>query len=155
MIVRPMRDDEEQAVADIWHRTGIASYPYLPTWQAFALDHARRVFHDVIRANNAIWVAADASDAPVGFLAISGSYIDRLYIDPPAWRRGWGTRLLEFAKTLSPSGLELATHQENMAARALYEKHGFIAVSFGVSPPPESAPDVQYHWRPGGGRVCS
>jgi len=29
-----------------------------------------------------------------------------------------------------------------------YEKHGFIASRFGTSPPPESAPDVEYHWRP-------
>jgi hypothetical protein len=49
---------------------------------------------------------------------------------------------------VSPSGLELRTHQENHAARALYEKQGFVAVGFGLSPPPESAPDVEYHWRP-------
>jgi hypothetical protein len=30
----------------------------------------------------------------------------------------------------------------------LYEKHGFKAVKFGLSPPPESAPDVEYRWRP-------
>lgn len=24
----------------------------------------------------------------------------------------------------------------------------FVAVRFGTSPPPESAPDVEYHWRP-------
>jgi hypothetical protein len=30
----------------------------------------------------------------------------------------------------------------------LYERHGFKAVKFGTSPPPESAPNVEYHWRP-------
>ena len=59
-----------------------------------------------------------------------------------------GTRLIIFAKSLSPNGLELHTHQENRAARSLYEKHGFKAVHFGTSPPPESAPDVEYHWKP-------
>jgi hypothetical protein len=44
--------------------------------------------------------------------------------------------------------LELHTHQENYAARRLYEQHGFRAVKFGLSPPPENAPDVEYHWRP-------
>jgi ribosomal protein S18 acetylase RimI-like enzyme len=57
--------------------------------------------------------------------------------------------LVVFAKSLSPNGLELHTHQANHAARRLYEKHGFKAVKFGTSPLPESAPDVEYHWRPG------
>jgi len=56
--------------------------------------------------------------------------------------------LSQLAKAMHPNGLELHTHQENRAARRLYEKHGFKAVKFGVSPPPESAPDVEYHWRP-------
>jgi ribosomal protein S18 acetylase RimI-like enzyme len=71
-----------------------------------------------------------------------------MYVDPSQWRKGWGTRLVVFAKSLSPSGLELHTHQENRAARRLYETHGFKAVRFGTSPPPESAPDVEYHWKP-------
>jgi GNAT superfamily N-acetyltransferase len=73
---------------------------------------------------------------------------DRLYIDPGEWRKGWGTRFINLAKQLSPHGLELFTHQENHPARALYEVHGFKAVKFGTSPPPESAPDVEYHTRP-------
>ncbi len=30
---------------------------------------------------------------------------------------------------------------------AFYEKNGFIAEKYGISPPPESEPDVEYHWR--------
>jgi GNAT superfamily N-acetyltransferase len=71
-----------------------------------------------------------------------------MFVDPPEWRKGWGTRLVLLAKTLHPEGLELHTHQANQAARQLYETHGFRAVKFGLSPPPESVPDVEYHWRP-------
>ena len=53
---------------------------------------------------------------------------------------------------LYPDGLELHTHQENVIACAFYEKHGFRAVKFGISPSPESVPDVEYHWRPDGSR---
>ena len=61
---------------------------------------------------------------------------------------GAGTALLDEARRRSPGGLELHTHQQNASARAFYEKHGFEAVRFGISPPPESSPDVEYHWRP-------
>jgi ribosomal protein S18 acetylase RimI-like enzyme len=84
----------------------------------------------------------------VAYLALRGSYIDRLYVAPAHQRQGWGSELLLHAKLLRPSGLELHTHLENYPARALYERQGFVAVQFGVSPPPESAPDVEYHWRP-------
>jgi ribosomal protein S18 acetylase RimI-like enzyme len=145
--IRAFRDEDEPAVAAVWHRSGIATYTYLPTWQALTLEHARTVFHEVIRAECAIWVGT-LDEQIVAYLAMNGSYLDRLYVDPSEWRNGWGTRLLDLAKTLSPHGLELHTHQANRAARALYEKHGFKAVAFGISPPPESAPDVEYHWRP-------
>ena len=29
-----------------------------------------------------------------------------------------------------------------------YERRGFVATRFGVSPAPESEPDVQYEWKP-------
>lgn len=145
--IRPFQDADEAQTAAVWHRAGIAAYPYLPTWQALTLEHARQVFHDVIQARCAIWVGT-LDHQIVAYLAMNGSYLDRLYVDPSEWHRGWGTRFVALAKTLSPQGLELHTHQQNHAARALYEKHGFRAVSFGISPPPESALDVEYHWRP-------
>ena len=145
--IRPFRPEDEPAVVGVWHRSGLAAYPYLPTWQAFTLEGAGHVFREVIRAQCRIWVGA-LDEQIVAYLAMKGSYIDRMYVDPTRWRTGWGARLIAFAKRVSPSGLELHTHQENRAARALYEKHGFTAVTFGTSPPPESAPDVLYHWRP-------
>ena len=134
-------------VVAVWHRSGIAAYTFLPTWQAFALEEARLVFDRIIRPNCAIWVAT-LDERVVAYLAMKGTYIDRLYVDPPEWRRGWGTRLVNFAKQMCPLGLELYTHQEHPVARAFYERHEFRAVKFGLSPPPESAPDVEYHWRP-------
>ena len=145
--IRPFHDDDEPAVVGVWHRSGQAAYTFLPTWQAFTLERAAAVFRDVIRAQCTIWVGV-LDRQIVAYLAMKGSYIDRMYVDPSQWRRGWGSRLVVFAQGLSPAGLELHTHQENHAARRLYEKHGFKAVRFGVSPPPESAPDVEYQWRP-------
>jgi ribosomal protein S18 acetylase RimI-like enzyme len=145
--IRPFEDRDEAAVVAVWHRSGRAAYPFLPTWQAFTWERASEVFRAVVRPRCAIWVGT-RHEQVVAFLALAGSYIDRLFVDPSEWRKGWGTRLVLLAKTLRPHGLELHTHQENHAARRLYEKHGFRAIKFGVSPPPESAPDVEYHWRP-------
>ena len=105
------------------------------------------MFHDLIVPSCDLWVGT-CDQRVVAYLALKGSYIDRLYVDPAEQRRGWGRRLLAHAKALRPQGLELHTHQANWGARALYEREGFVAVRFGVSPAPELAPDVEYHWRP-------
>ena len=145
--IRPFQDADEAEVVGVWHRSGLAAYTYLPTWQALTIERAQCVFHHIIRAQCAIWVGI-LDEHIVAYLAMNKSYLDRLYVDPSEWRKGWGTRFIRLAKHLSPSGLELHTHQENSAARAFYERHGFQAVKFGISPPPESAPDVEYHWHP-------
>ena len=145
--IRLFKDGDEAAVIAVWHRSGLAAYSFLPTWQALTLERAGEVFRGVIRPRCSIWVGT-RHEHVVAFLAMVGSYIDRMYVDPAEWRQGWGTRLVLLAKTLHPEGLELHTHQQNHAARRLYEKHGFRAVKFGLSPPPESAPDIEYHWRP-------
>ncbi len=148
--IRPYRPTDESAVVGVWHRAGRAAYSFLPTWQAFTLEQAHVVFQHVIVPRCDIWVGTHDNQV-VAYLALRASYIDRLYVDPLEQRKGWGTRLIAHAKALHPHGLELHTHQENHGARALYERHGFVAVRFGISPPPESAPDVEYHWRPHGG----
>ena len=145
--IRPFQDEDESAVVGVWHRSGQTAYRYLPNWQRLTLERAGAVFREVIRPRCDIWVGTRNGQV-VAFLAMAGSYVDRMYVDPTEWRKGWGTRFVLLAKILHPDGLELHTHQENHAARQLCEKHGFRAVKFGLSPPPENAPDVEYHWRP-------
>jgi len=150
-LIRRYEPADEIAVADLWHRAGVAEYTYLPTWQTFSVQEARRVFRDVIAARCEIWIHTSAGaegETVSGYLALDGDYLDRLYVDPGHQRRGVGRALLAHAKRLRPTELRLHTHQANQRARSFYEKSGFAIVGFGISPAPESAPDVEYRWRP-------
>jgi uncharacterized membrane protein YkvA (DUF1232 family)/ribosomal protein S18 acetylase RimI-like enzyme len=148
--IRRYAPGDEPRVVEVWHRAGRAAYTDLPTWQSFTLEQARTAFARDIAGRCELWVGLE-DDRIVAFLAMRGSYVDRLYVDPPAQRRGWGARFLAHARAMHPGGLELHTHVANHGARALYERNGFVAVRFGTSPPPESAPDVEYRWRPAAG----
>lgn len=145
--VRPMALREADAVADVWYRAGRLAYPYLAGWRAMTPALARQVFRSQIAGPCQVSVV-EQDGAVAGYLALRGSYLDRLYIDPPYQGQGLGSLLLAHARRCSPGGLELHTHQQNVAACAFYERHGFVAVRYGTSPPPENAPDVEYHWRP-------
>ena len=148
-MIRPLRTTEIDEIALIWYRAGLDEYDYLPRFQALGELEALNIFRNVILPENQLWVEENNA-ATRGFLALNNSYIDRLYVDPSHQRTGVGSRLLDHAKTIFPDGLQLHTHQQNVRARNFYEKHGFVAVKFGVSPAPESVPDVEYHWSPGG-----
>ena len=148
-MIRRLRPKEVDEVARIWFRSGFDEYDYLPQFRALDEMEALKVFRHVILPNNELWVEKNNSSIR-GFLALRNSYIDRLYVDPDHQRSGVGSRLLNKAKSIFPCGLQLHTHQQNERARYFYEKHGFVAVEFGLSPAPELVPDVEYHWRPRG-----
>lgn len=147
LLVRPAHEDDLDALIRVWHESKRVAYPYLPLEQGRTLAEDDEFFRRVIVLRNAIWVALRGGEV-AGFLAIGGSYVDRLYIHPERQREGIGSALIAKAKALSPDGVQLHTHQRNTQARAFYEKHGFVAATFGISPPPESEPDVEYHWTP-------
>ena len=145
--LRPFREADFEALVLLWHETKQDAYPYLPLEQGRTLDEEAGFFGVRILPRCTIFVV-EIRGRLAGFLAVDGSYVDRLYVHPRCQRRGVGSLLLQKALELSPDGVELHTHQKNETACAFYEKHGFRPVRYGTSPPPESEPDVEYHWRP-------
>jgi GNAT superfamily N-acetyltransferase len=144
--IRVMTDEDVEPVVRVWHAAGRQAYTFIDRWQRFTLDQARGVFREHIAPSCEVWVA-ETEDGIVGYLALKGSYVDRLYVSPHKQRQGVGTALLKHAMERSPAGLALHTHQRNTPARVFYEKQGFVAVKYGLSPAPENEPDVEYHWR--------
>jgi putative acetyltransferase len=146
-MIRPYRPDDFDPVNDLWRRSRLHAFAAFHASKGHTADEDRDYFRRVVLPRHDLWVA-ELDGHPVGFMAIRADFIDQLYIDPDHQRRGIGSALMAHAKALSPSGLRLFTFQINAGGRAFYAKHGFEVVRFGVSPPPESEPDVEYHWRP-------
>ena len=136
--------DFDEVVAG-WHLTNRVSYWYVREHQQHTLDDARRFFRDNVLRECRVWVAERARQ-PIGLLALHDSWIRQLAVFPSFQRQGVGTALLQKAREHSPGELRLYAFQRNNAARAFYERHGFSVVAFGVSPEPESEPDVEYSW---------
>lgn len=145
LIIRTYKSDDFEAVTGLWRRARELALPEFQRTKGHTIEEDQAYFRDVILTHNDVWVAEVDGEA-AAFLAIAGDFIDQLFVDPVHQRQGLGKALLGHARQLSPGHLWLFTLQINVNARKFYEKNGFRAVRLGISPPPESEPDVEYHW---------
>lgn len=144
LLMREYRDEDFDAVTILWR---VARERLLPegetdTGHNFYEDQA--YFRNEILKKNQVWVV-EIDHRPAAFMAMENDFIDQLYVHPKAQRCGIGKALLAFARSKSPEHLWLYTLQSNVNAQAFYEKNGFVAEKYGISP--ENEPDVEYHWR--------
>ena len=144
-IIREYREEDFDALTILWRIARERLLPEGQTDTGHYFYEDQQYFRDQILKKDRVWVV-EIDHRPVAFMAMENDFIDQLYIHPRYQRQGIGKSLLEFARSQSPKHLWLYTLQSNVNARAFYEKNGFTAEKFGISPPPENEPDVEYHW---------
>ncbi|HKV07283.1 MAG TPA: GNAT family N-acetyltransferase [Thermoanaerobaculia bacterium] len=144
--IRPFEPADRESVLALWHNAKRKAFPYVEAQQRYTLEEDRAFFEGSLLFTCRVWIAEEAGE-PVGFMALREGWIDHIFVRVDRQGQGIGSALLDKAKELAEGDLNLMTYQRNHAARALYERHGFEAVAFGVSPPPENEPDVHYRWR--------
>lgn len=138
--MRPAIGFDAGAVAKIM-RAALGSFDWMPVVHTPAEDFA--FIQDVVLPRQQVTVA-EAGKEIVGFIAVSGDWVEQLYLDPAWTRRGIGSRLLMDATTALPV-VKLHCFQSNTGARRFYERHGFVAVSFGDGTGNEEGlPDILY-----------
>lgn len=144
--IRLARPEEYVPTTELWVRSRWKAEPALEKRMNYTREQNLEYFAEVLAKENAIWLALRGGRI-LGLLAYRTGVVDQLFVEPAEQRTGVGRALLDHAKALSPEGLELFTHQTNTQARAFYESQDFEATAFGISPPPESEPDVTFVWR--------
>jgi putative acetyltransferase len=110
------------ALVDIWLRAVRATHVFLSEGD---IQH----FHSLMRAGALaeleVWVlCADAAE-PVGFMGLSGSKVEALFLAPEFHRRGGGRQLLQHARSLHGL-LTVDVNEQNPAAVRFYEACGFV-----------------------------
>ncbi len=145
-IIREYDAGDFDAVTILWRVARERSLPEFQREKGHFFFEDQDYFRDHILKNNKVWVV-ETNKRAIAFMAMESEFIDHLYIHPNYQQQGIGKALLDFARRHSPEHLWLYTLQINVNARAFYEKCGFVAEKFGMSPAPESEPDVEYHWR--------
>jgi ribosomal protein S18 acetylase RimI-like enzyme len=145
-INRDYRPEDFDAITILWRIAREKSLPEFQRAKGHFFYEDQDYFRDHVLKDDKVSVV-EGDERPVAFMAMRDDFIDHLYVHPDFQHRGIARALLDYARQCSPEHLWLYTLQINMNARAFYERNGFTAEKFGVSPPPESEPDVEYHWR--------
>lgn len=147
--IRPARAADAPALAELYLRSRRHALPSVAN--AHADDDIRRWVAEALILRSETWLA-EVAGVPVGLLVCDGEWVEQLYLDPPWVGRGIGTLLLDQAKALSPTGLQLWTFEVNAGARAFYARHGFVeAERTDGSGNEERQPDVRMVWQPSPG----
>ncbi|MFH9851464.1 GNAT family N-acetyltransferase [Streptomyces althioticus] len=149
--IRVAVEEDASVVARIHMTSRSATMPYLPPQKR---DHEQvsRWVRDVVLRRCRTWVAVRRAEI-VGYAALDGDMLDHLYLRPDVRRQGIGTLLLDEVRRHSPEGVVLHVFQQNIGARAFYERHGFTVLDTSDgSRNMENLPDMTLRWTPSSAR---
>lgn len=120
-------DERPQQLIDqlvcIWERSVRASHVFLSSAD---VERIKGYVPQAILAVEHLVVAFE-NNTPIAFLGVNESMLEMLFVDADVRRRGIGSALLEYG--VSELGIrELTVNEQNPAAVAFYEAHGFRTV---------------------------
>lgn len=140
VMLRPAIDLDASAIARLM-RASLNAFDWMPVLHTPEEDLF--FIRDIVLPRQKVTVAETGS-AIVGFIAVSGDWVEQLYLDPAWTGLGIGSLLLIDA-TAALSVTKLHCFQSNTVARRFYERHGFRAESFGDGTTNEEGlPDILY-----------
>ena len=140
VILRPATNSDAAAIARLM-RAALGSFDWMPV--VHTPDEDLAFIRDIALPRQQVTVA-EAGKNIVGFIAVSGDWVEQLYLGPNWTGQGIGSRLLTQATAALPV-VKLHCFQANTGARRFYERHGFRAEAFGDGTTNEEGlPDILY-----------
>jgi putative acetyltransferase len=145
LALRPYTPADEDAAIALWQRTWQQAYPQIDFGARLAWWRER--WRGELVPACAITVAMEG-EAMAGFVTVDPKtlYLDQLVVAPESWGTGAAAALVDAAKLLSPSGLDLHVNRDNARAIRFYQKHGFT-ISGEELNPRSGAPIYKMSWR--------
>jgi putative acetyltransferase len=106
---------------EIWRSAVDATHGFLTPEDRRDID---RIVAEQFLPNAELWLATDDGDRPMGFMVMDGSAIDALFVDAAVHGQGYGTLLVDYARSLA-SDLTVDANEQATNAVAFYVSRGF------------------------------
>lgn len=123
MDIRRSIATDRDVLLDLWLRSVRATHTFVSEEDIRSMIPQVRDY--LASSETEFWVPCDESGTIMGFMGMSGSRMESLFLAPEFLRRGIGRRLVEHARTLRGE-LTVDVNEQNSAARAFYEACGFV-----------------------------
>jgi putative acetyltransferase len=124
MTIRPAGPTDRDTLLDIWLRSVRATHTFLTEDDIQSLLPLVR---DAALPELELWVLCSEGGTPAGFLGLSGSKVEALFIAPESSRRGGGRMLLDHARQLK-GALTVDVNEQNPEALRFYAACGFAVI---------------------------
>jgi putative acetyltransferase len=121
MTIRKAVPSDRDTLLDIWLRSVRATHTFLTEQDVQALLPEVR---DAALVDLELWVLCADGNCPIGFLGLSGSKVEALFLVPECLRLGGGRMLLDHARRVK-GPLTVDVNEQNPQAVRFYEACGF------------------------------
>lgn len=119
--IRSSLPSDTSRLLDIWRRAVRATHHFLPPKD---FDEIEKLVANDYLPGVALLVAVDETDKPLGFMGLSGTHIDALFVDPDMHGRGIG-RLLIGRAVKGARTVTVDVNEQNGQAVSFYRRLGF------------------------------
>lgn len=120
-MIRRYQSEDTDALIAIWQKANDVAHPFLP--DEFVAQVARDM-RAIYLPNAETWVL-EHDGKPAGFIALVGTEIGGLFLDPAMHGRGLGKAMMDHAAR-NHGPLTLEVFEQNSVGRKFYDRYGFI-----------------------------
>ena len=126
-MIREYNTDDTDALITIWDKAEPLAHPFLSDE---VRDQVRRDTVNFYLPNAETWVLENDS-APVGFIAMIGTEIGGLFLDPSEQGKGLGRHMVDHIVAIK-GPLTVEVFKDNKIGLPFYRRYGFVVTGEGV-----------------------
>lgn len=112
-----------ERVVDIWSGAVDETHDFLKATDRAEIERDVREFLPGLP----LWLALDRNCRPIGFMGMTGSHMDALFVDPAFLSTGVGRALVEHALRQNKT-ITADVNEQNIRARGFYRRMGFVSM---------------------------
>ncbi|MBN7135610.1 GNAT family acetyltransferase [Lysobacter enzymogenes] len=121
MSIRERQAADHPRLLELWERSVRATHDFLSDADIAELrPQVRDIYFDAVE----IWIYEDAAGL-AGFIGLSDTQVEMLFLEPERRGQGIGTRLLDHARGLR-GALTVDVNEHNPQAHGFYRRYGFV-----------------------------
>ncbi|MDO9640817.1 MAG: GNAT family N-acetyltransferase [Pseudotabrizicola sp.] len=126
-MMRGYKTSDTDALITIWDKAEPLAHPFLSDE---VRDQVRRDTVNIYLPNAETWVLEN-DGTPVGFIAMIGTEIGGLFLDPSEQGKGLGRQMVDHVVAIK-GPLTVEVFKDNKIGLPFYERYGFVVTGEGV-----------------------